>query len=296
VTDAPDLSVLIPTRRGWAAAERSVRSFAAEVDPAVGEVVVVDGSRARVPDELPAGVRWVRRDGGSVFQLRETGYREVRGAIVAVTEDHCRAAPGWADALRRAYREHPDAIGVIGSVRNGTPEHAIDRGAFYITQTPFLAPLPTGPLTTIAGPNVSYRREVIERMRGRADMGMIELLDNPNLRREGEWFVADDRVVVYHDQHFDLRTTSALEFHNGRTVAGFQRLRARPKDVLRVLLAPILPLYRATRAVRQVRGREGSSEQLRTAVPAILWLQYCFGAGELLGYLAGPGDSPSQLN
>jgi hypothetical protein len=273
-----------------------VRSFAAELDPRVSELVVVDGSGTAGPDDLPPGVRWIRQEPGSVFQLREAGYREVRGEIVAVTEDHCRPAPGWMDALRRAYREHPEAIGVIGSVRNGTPERAIDRGAFYITQTPFLAPLPTGRLTTIAGPNVSYRKDVIQRMRARGDLGMIELLDNSKVRGEGEWFVADDRIVIFHDQHFDLLTTSALEFHNGRTVAGFQRLRPGPRDVLRILLAPVLPLYRAVRAVREIRSKDESGDLLRRALPAIIWLQYCFGAGELVGYLAGPGDSPSQLN
>jgi hypothetical protein len=32
-----------------------------------------------------------------------------------------------------------------------------------------------------------------------------------------------------------------------------------------------------------------------TAIPAIFWLQYVAGAGEFIGYLSGPGESPRHL-
>ena len=296
-TDPLPLSVLIPTRRGWGAAEPAVRSFMAEVGPDRGEIVVVDGSGTVPPQGVLApNVRWITLGASSVFQLRAAGYREVRGDIVAVTEDHCRAGPGWADAVTRAHREHPAAVGIAGAVRNGTPEHRIDWGAFLITQTPFLEPLPSGPVPSVAGPNLSYKRAAIGRMEARGDLGMIELLDNPGLLREGEEFRADDRILVLHDQAMGVRGTSIIEFHNGRTVAGFRRTRFGLPELARLVLAPGLALYRAVRTVRTARRKRIDPAILRRTVVPVVWLQACYAAGEVLGYLAGPGDSPRRLN
>jgi hypothetical protein len=296
-TDSLPLSVLIPTRRGWGAAEPAVRSFMAEVPPEWGEIVVLDGSGTMPPEgELAENVRWIAHKAGSVFQLRAAGYREVRGDIVAVTEDHCRAVPGWADTVMRAHREHPTAVGIAGAVRNGTPEHRIDWGAFLITQTPFLEPLSSGPLPSVAGPNLSYKRAAIERMEARGDLGVIELLDNPGLLREGEEFRADDRILVLHDRAMGVRGTSVIEFHNGRTVAGFRRTRFGLPELARLLLAPGLTLYRSIRTVRTARRKRVDPAVLRRSVAPVVWLHACYAAGEVLGYLAGPGDSPRRLN
>jgi hypothetical protein len=289
------ISVLIPTRRGWPDARPAVEAFAAEIDPATDEIVVVDGSGKRPPRAAPSGVRWIIGREGSVFQLREDGYREVHGSLVAVTEDHCRPVPGWAAALRMAADDHPDAVGIGGSVRNGTPAHAIDRGAFFITQGPHMAPLSPGPSGAVKGPNVAYRTDVVSRLTGRGSLGVIELFDGPSLAGPGEFFVNDDRIAVYHDQDMGFRATSAVEFHNGRTVASFRRLRPGIGDVLRVLGAPILPLYRSLRTVRLVRTKPHRGRAFASALPAIFWLQYCHSAGEVLGYLTGPGDSPRKL-
>jgi hypothetical protein len=289
------ISVLIPTRRGWPDARPTIDAFAAEIDPAKDEIVVIDGSGNPSRPAPATGVRWIAGRQGSVFQLREDGYREVRGTLIAVTEDHCRPVPGWAAGLRRAAAEHPEAVGFGGSVRNGTPATAIDRGAFFITQGPHMAPLPPGPAGAVKGPNVAYRADVIDRLSGRGSLGVIELFDAASLAGADEYFVNDDRIAVYHDQAMGFRATSAVEFHNGRTVASFRRLRPGLGDVLRVLASPILPLYRSIRTVRVVRAKAHRGRAFASALPAIFWLQYCHSAGEVLGYLTGPGNSPRKL-
>jgi len=42
-------------------------------------------------------------------------------------------------------------------------------------------------------------------------------------------------------------------------------------------------------------GIELTRDVTTGAPAAIVWLQYCNAAGELLGYATGPGDSPNQL-
>src|SRR5439155_11513243 len=124
----PPLSVMFATIRGWPAAKPTIDSLRDQVAAAGGEIVVMDGSANPPPSTGEAGavVRWVKRPGSSVFQLRHAGYHEARGEIVAVTEDHCRATPDWTQAILRAHAEHPDAIAVGGCSENGTTSHVVD--------------------------------------------------------------------------------------------------------------------------------------------------------------------------
>ena len=135
------MSVLIPTRRGWPAIKPTIDAVASQAAAAGAELVVVDASGRPAPADLGAHVRWVAcPTGASVFELRSHGYREARGDIVAVTEDHCRVDPDWCASHLQLHRENPDAVVIAGSLRNGTPDHMIDWGAFLVTQSPSVAP------------------------------------------------------------------------------------------------------------------------------------------------------------
>jgi hypothetical protein len=298
VASSTPLSVVVATIRGWPAAEAVVQSLRDQVGTVGGEIVIVDGSGKPAPSASDTGkfVRWISMPGSSVFQLREAGYRQTRGDIVAVTEDHCRATAGWVDAILRAHAEHPQAIAVGGAVENGTKDHAIDWAAFIVVQAPFVAPLVNGAADRIAGaPTVSYKRHALSRMRSHGSLGVIELFDTASIRREGETLVNDDRIRVVHHQSMGFWGTSAAEYHNGRTVAGFRRGSFARSDLLRVAAFPILPLYRSLRAIRTAFRKDIPPSAVIRAIPLVVYLQYAHGAGELLGYVAGPGDSPRRL-
>jgi hypothetical protein len=218
------------------------------------------------------------------------------GSIVAVTEDHCRPTPGLGRAILDAHEREAGAMAIVGAVRNGSRDTSIDWAAFLITQAPNMEPVRPGRRESVGGPIVAYKRRFVDRIVGRGDLGTIELLDSRDLLRSGETFVASDRIVVIHDQSLGLRGTSGIEFHNGRTVAGFRRIRFGRGDAARVMLSPAVFVHRVVRTVRLARSRRVEPRTLELALPAIVWLQLCNSAGELLGYLIGPGDSPRHLN
>jgi len=116
---------------------------------------------------------------------------------------------------------------------------------------------------------------------------------------EGEEIVADDSIVVRHNQSQGLLGTSLAEFDNGRTIAGYRRREMTRGDWLRILTSPVLPSYRAVRQMRLVRSKrmpQGmTTARMAQSLPAHIWFQYCAMAGELLGYATGPGDSPKRL-
>jgi hypothetical protein len=67
------------------------------------------------------------------------------------------------------------------------------------------------------------------------------------------------------------------------------------RDVLRCLALPLLAPYRAFRVLRIGWSKGRERPILLASMPAILWLEWCHAAGELLGYVAGPGRSPEVL-
>jgi hypothetical protein len=294
------ITALIATIRGWDVARPAVERVLAQTLAAGGEVIVADGSGKAPPtttqmEEAGGQIRWLSLAGKSVFQLRLAGYRAARGEIVAVTEDHCHVAPDWIDHILAAHAEHPDAGAIGGAVTNGTNTKLVDWAAFFLTQGPYMPPLANGVAHRISGPaNVSYKRRVVERIGGDDQQGVIDFVELARALA-GEQLVADDRILVLHHQSQGVRGTSLAEFDNGRSIAGYRRRRMSRADWARIAASPVLPLYRSARALRIVNGRERPTDKLVKAIPAHVWFQYCAMAGELIGYVAGPGRSPHRL-
>ncbi len=294
----PPLSVMVATIRGWPTARMPIEALRPQVEAIGGEILVMDGSDRPAPtaDEVGPSVRWVKRPGESVFQLRHAGYPLAQGAVVAITEDHCRPAGDFCAAILRAHAGNPDAIAVGGCVENGTTDHLVDWAAFLVVQGPWVPPLDNGPTERIAGvAAVAYKRHVLDRMPDHGDFGAVELFDTATMRRDGETLVNDDRIRVAHHQSFGIAGTGMLQYHGGRAVGGLRRRSMERGDWLRLLGFAILPLYRSIRSVRIALGRNVPRPKLVASIPLILFLQYSMVAGELVGYLTGPGDSPRHL-
>jgi len=303
-TQSVPITVLIATIRGWPNCREAVSLIADQVFPARGEFIVADASGNPPPSdremaELGGPIRWLDLPGRSVFQLRHALYRAASGDIVAITEDHCYVAPDWVERILEAHRRHPYAAAVGGTVLNNTDQKLVDWAAFFLTQGPFMPPLANGVSTRISGPaNVSYKRYILDRLGGDEERGVIDFLELP-AALDGEELVADDSIRVRHNQSQGLFGTSLAEFDNGRTIAGYRRRQMTRGDWLRILASPVLPAYRTVRQMRIVRGKQMqpgmTTARMAQVLPAHIWFQYCAMAGELLGYAAGPGDSPNRL-
>ncbi len=303
-SDTLPITALIATIRGWPDAREAVGLIAGQTFAAGGEFIVADGSGKPEPsaaqlNEAGGPIRWMSMPGRSVFQLRLAGYRAARGEVVAITEDHVAVAPDWIERILEAHRRYPNAGAIGGAVFNRTNEKLVDWAAFFLTQGPFMEPLANGVSERISGPaNVSYKLRVLERLGGDEEQGVIDFLELPHAL-EGEDLVAEDSIRVWHSQSQGLVGTSRAEFDNGRTIAGYRRRQMTRGDWLRIAGSPVLPAYRAVRQMRIVRKKnmqEGMSvTRMARVLPAHIWFQYCAIAGELLGYAAGPGESPRRL-
>jgi hypothetical protein len=295
-TSRPPLSICVATTAGWPMIEPCLRSFRTDAREFGVEVLVADGSgRPRPTDpEVIDGVSWASMPGESVFRLLEANLRRASAEIVALTEDHCTARAGWIPAILRAHAEHPAAAAIGGAIENGEPGDGLRWASHLMTQGAHMAPLRNGPAVTIANEaNVSFKHRAVQPIDDHP-LGFLTIAHLRNLRDRGEMLVNDERIVVDHHENLSGRDTAIIHFHDGRTIAAFRRDRLPSGDWWRLLGAPLLPLYRTVRVVRQALAR-GHRRIVLGALPWLLVLEYCHQAGELAGYLFGPGRSPHGL-
>jgi hypothetical protein len=264
------------------------------------EIIVADGNgRGAPPSPQYSRVQWITMPGASVFQLRARAIAVSRGEIVAVTEDHCRVAPDWCQRILAAHQEYPQADMIGGAVENGADQFLIDWANFLIANDKFLPPLPHGKQPIIAGQaNVTYKRRVF--LTPYPPEGIDEGSFRQALRARGGEFYSDDRIRVWHMQSLGVWGSCIIHFHDGRTLMGGKRARVftRPwlMQLIKVLLLPLRVLVNAPRIALRTTWYKRAYR--RPALWSLPWIGVvlCFHyAGELVGHLAGPGNSPQRL-
>jgi hypothetical protein len=292
----PALSICVATTAGWPAIEPCLRSFLDDARRLGAEVLVADGSGRPPPadPDVTSVVSWIDLPGESVFHLVDANLRQASGEVVAVTEDHCTVRAGWVAAIIRAHAEYPTASAIGGAIENGEPDSRIRWASHLMNQGDHMAPLRNGPAMRIANDaNVSFKRWALAD-RDDHPLGFLTIAHLRALAAREAPLVNDDRIVVDHHETLSARDTAVIHFDDGRTISAFRRRRMASGDWLRLIAAPLLPIYRTARVIRTaVRGGRG-----RTALSALPWLvvlEYCHAGGEAIGYLLGPGRSPHGL-
>jgi GT2 family glycosyltransferase len=113
---APSLSVVVATRDRAQLLEPCLEALARSVSRS-DEIIVVD-SHSRGPETAAAarahGVQLVRCSVAGASLARNAGWRAAAHGVVVFIDDDVRVGPGWAAALRRAFRDHPDAAFITG--------------------------------------------------------------------------------------------------------------------------------------------------------------------------------------
>lgn len=295
--DRPSLSITVSTISGWPAIGWWLAQLETAAARVGGEILVVDGSRAPAPPSgaLAPTTSWHRHPGLSIFQLRRIGFQVARRPIVLVTEDPVIVPPDWCERYLATFAASPEAMAIGGSVENGATETLADWAAFLVSQTAVVAPIESGPVSRLSGAvNVAYRADALEDVDDHGGLGAADWLHQRDLHERGGLLIADDAIRVAHDQSCSLAEFTALHYHSGRTVGGFLRGDLERPALLRLLAVGVVPYIRLARVFGALNKR-GHGPTMRRAWPMMLWLLYAQTAGQFIGSLAGPGDSPRRL-
>jgi glycosyltransferase involved in cell wall biosynthesis len=194
--------VVVPTRDRPARLGALLRSLSDQTVP-VGrfEVVVVDDGSASSP-ELPNlpdfPVKLLRHPHArGPAAARNTGWQSADGALVAFTDDDCRATPGWLQALLDEWAK--DGARVVQGRTEPDPEELNAGGPFVRTQS---IAGPTGLYETC---NIAYPRELLDQLGGFDESFRHACGEDVDLGRRavkaGAKVVFADAAQVYHAVH-----------------------------------------------------------------------------------------------
>lgn len=300
VSQSPALSVVIASVNGYRYIAQCLRSLAAQRERRA-EVIVVEGSgddtATRVAEEFP----WVRLIPCStpkpIPELRSIGIREAKAPIVATTEDHCVFEEDWYGQILRAHASRPEpAIG--GAVENGSRERLVDWAAYICEYGKFMLPFPAGPSTDLPGPNVSYKREILERVCGDLlDKGRAwENVLHGRLLARGMELRIDPGVVVYHAKVFGFWDFLTQRYYFGRSFAA-TRVATAPLGTRAfwVAISLLLPPLFLWRYARYFIGKRRFVREVVKTFPLLVLFAIAWSAGEFLGYAFGDGGASLRV-
>jgi hypothetical protein len=233
----------------------------------------------------------------STGRAMAAGVRAARADVVVYAEEHSFPEPDWARVLIEAHRQPYAAVGC--AVRNANPRSLCSWANLFGQFGPAVAPVASGVTSFLAGHHSSYKREVLLAYGDR----LGELLDNEcalhiDLRGKGHVLYLAGEAISSHVNISRLGWYCRQDYLGQR---GFAVARARAgrwsgfRRALYVAAAPLIPLVRLRRSVRDI-VRSGRSRQL---LPGVLFLivpaLVCGAVGEALGYVLGDArDNPGK--
>lgn len=263
------------------------------------EVIIADRLQDAVSTEIARSYPQVRilscPPGTSLPEMRTLALDASSGDIVAVTEDHCVPCEGWLGEIEAGLVD-PKVVAVGGSVENGVTETGFDWATFLCEYSYFSPPVVEGAATVLPGMNVAYRRSALLRApRERLLAGFWETTVHGLLLETGGHFISRNAMKMYHCKKFSFRLFSRQRYVYSRYYAGnrfkVNQVPHRLAASIASLLLPPLLLWRMSSAASQKKlGGEFSR-----AFPSLAALVLIWAGGEIVGYLAGPGDALAEI-
>jgi hypothetical protein len=298
-----DLSVILVLGERRDRAAGALRSLLAQSVVGRMEVLLFDlapGEPPPLPGSDHPAVRCVRLPPDKLFSAAKAqGVRAAAAPVVAFFEEHCRAHPGWAEALLAAHEGPWAAVGA--EVHNGNPEVAISRFIELINYGPWMAPAPRREHGMLPGHNSSFKRGLLLAYGAELDdLLRAEIVLHTRLHRDGHRLLLEPAARFSHINEGTLASAMRGRLLWNR-VYGCTRARTFRWPLARrlfyVAATFATPFYSLARtALFLARERPQLLGRLLAGAPALFTLQLMSGIGFSLGLVAGRGDAEARFS
>ncbi len=226
--------------------------------------------------------------------LRSMGLKSARGAIVAVTEDHCVPSNDWVATIARRVRAGCVVVG--GPVENAWTERLRDWAAFLADYAAFIGPANDGPVRQLPSNNVAYRREVVPGLCATLDRGLWESFYYDQLAVRGVSLMCAPEMLVHHRRPFDFWYFVAQRYHYSRSFAGMRcQFLTRLGQLKHALGSVLLPPWLLMRGLRILAAKHRLVGRYLCCLPLITMYVSAGAVGEMVGYIAGGGLSLEKV-
>jgi GT2 family glycosyltransferase len=223
------VSVLICTYNRHDLLQQALAALIEGTDEKPDEVIVVNGGDERADAVVKSfmgrhgiDLQLVKTININLATSRNVGLEHCTGDIVAMTDDDAEVFADWITQIKRIHQEHPEAGGVGGTIIGKSSDTSLlSRLSDVIT---FPQPTEPGYLRTIPGVNVSYKREVLDKV-GSQDVTLIRGEDvdfNWRIKKLGYEIYFHPDIKVIHHHRPSLRKFFQQHYMYGR---GYYRVR-----------------------------------------------------------------------
>ncbi len=163
---AETLSVLICTYNRPDMLARCLDALLCRTAEKPDEVVIVNGGDGRTDNlvssfQSPVPLRLIKTINKNLAASRNVGLPHCTGDIIAMTDDDAEVFPDWVTRMKQLHAEHPEAGAVGGAIVGAQADSFISRLSDQVTFSAY----PTARyVRTVPGVNVSYKRDIIDRI------------------------------------------------------------------------------------------------------------------------------------
>ncbi len=296
------LSVIVVTVGDYTTLRRVVRFLRAQTIQSKLEVVVVAPDAKSLEgwaaEEQQGFCKWTTLFVGAIDNREyasAAGIRAATASFVALIEDHAFPDPTWAERLVARLAGPWAAAGP--AVVNANPgflswsNMLLAFAAWPTSGTP-------GEMDGIVLHNCAYNRDVLMSYGPRlGDLLAREGGLFATMRADGHKSFFEPAAVVHHTMPSALGATVRHQFNAGRLYAATRASGERwsmPKRLFYMALGPVLPFIQmVTRRTEVLAGRRGAA--VAVALPPLFFGLTLDSAGQMFGYVFGPGNTASEL-
>lgn len=291
--EAPAVSVVIASAGAPQDLDRCLEALVPQVLPGAAEIIVADGRGSATPAlraRYPGVVFIDGPEGASMPVLWGEGLQQARGAVLAVTDASTVAADGWLAAIARVHEAPHPVIG--GAVEPGDGRGWTDWAAYFCDYGAFMLPLHEGAAPVLPGNNLAFKRAALGAGRPYAEPAFWKAHWCRALQAAGVALYAHPAMVVYDAKRYRPGAYLVRRYRHGRCFAAMRT--ARSPVAVRLgyaLLAPALPALLTARLLRAQLPRRRHRKAFLISLPLSVLSLACWGLGEFVGYVLGPGTS-----
>ncbi len=266
------------------------------------EVVLADRLHDEITEKISVEypeVVLIRSDKNATLPaMRADALVAATGAYIIVTEDHCVPGDGWLRAFYKTLLTAPDDVAAVGGcVENGVFETPLDWATFLCEYSGSVAPASEGYADDVPGMNVAYRRTAFEGIdESLLRRGFWETTLHPILRQRGQKFYSSNTIRLNHCKKFSLALFCRQRYVYSRYYAGIRfPPNALSKRLIAMVLSVALPPLLLWRMRTNLARKNRLGREFLTAVPYLALFVVIWAAGEIAGYVTGPGGALAEI-
>jgi glycosyltransferase involved in cell wall biosynthesis len=294
-TNSQGVSVVVASLVGAPFIDECLLSLEQQARDCGAEVIVVACGAAEYGERITRKFPWVRvirrAQRETVPDLRRRGVEEANGELVAIIEEHCLAASDW---LARAIEAYAGGdYGVVGGpVVDYNYKRLRDWVVYFCEYNNYFPPWREGEWHDLGSANIAYSRALLLKYRDLLGAGYWEAALHPRLMADGVKFRPAPAMVVYHHGPFNYGYYLRQRYWFSRAFAGARSRHVPASRKLAYCLAsPLVPFLLLSRMAQRVSRQHCHVDKFAQSLPLLIPALCVYVAGELVGYLAGPGDA-----